>query len=108
VAEARASAEGLDATLKKLEQTVIYEVRSALLAVKEAEARIGAAELLVRQARENLDLAEGRYEMGVGNALEVADGLLSFNSARVSRYQALHDYSKAVATLEKTLGGEFE
>lgn len=108
VAEARASAEGLDATLKKLEQTVRYEVRSALLSVKEAEARIGAAELLVRQARENLDLAEGRYEMGVGNALEVADGLLSFNSARVSRYQALHDYSKAVATLEKTLGGEFE
>lgn len=108
VAEARASAEGLDATLKKLEQTVRYEVRSALLSVKEAEARIGAAELLVRQARENLDLAEGRYEMGVGNALEVGDGLLSFNSARVSRYQALHDYSKAVATLEKTLGGEFE
>ncbi len=108
VAEARASAEGLDATLKKLEQTVRYEVRSALLSVKEAEARIGAAELLVRQARENLDLAEGRYEMGVGNALEVADGLLSFNSAQVSRYQALHDYSKAVGTLEKTLGGEFE
>ena len=108
IAEARASAEGLDASLKKLEQTVKYEVRSALLAVREAEARIGAAGLLVRQAKENLDLAEGRYEMGVGSPLEVADALLSFNSAQVSRYQSLHDYSKAVATLEKTLGGEFE
>jgi outer membrane protein TolC len=51
IAEARASADGLDASLKKLEQTVRYEVRSALLSVREAEARIPAAELLVRQAK---------------------------------------------------------
>lgn len=108
IAEARATAGGLEASLKKLEQTVRYEVRSSLLSVKEAEARITAAGLLVRQAKENLDLAEGRYEMGVGSALEVADALLSYNSALVGRYQALHDYSKSVAALEKTLGGEFK
>ena len=108
IAEARASADGLDASLKKLEQTVRYEVRSALLSVREAEARIPAAELLVRQAEENLTLAEGRYEMGVGNVLEVADALLAFNSARVSHFQALHDYSTAVSDLEQTLGGEFK
>jgi len=108
IAEARASADGIDASLKKLVQTVRYEVRSALLSVREAEARISAAGLLVRQAQENLTLAEGRYEMGVGNVLEVADALLSFNSAAVSRFQALHDYSTSLASLEKTLGGEFE
>jgi outer membrane protein TolC len=108
IAEARASADGLDASLKKLEQTVRYEVRSALLSVREAEARIPAAGLLVRQAEENLTLAEGRYEMGVGNVLEVADALLAFNSARVSHFQALHDYSTAVSDLEQTLGGEFK
>ncbi|MDD3515768.1 MAG: TolC family protein, partial [Synergistaceae bacterium] len=62
----------------------------------------------VRQAEENLTLAEGRYEMGVGNVLEVADALLAFNSARVSHFQALHDYSTAVSDLEQTLGGEFK
>lgn len=108
IAEARASADGLDASLKKLEQTIRYEVRSALLSVREAEARIPAAGLLVRQAEENLTLAEGRYEMGVGNVLEVADALLAFNSARVSHFQALHDYSKALSDLEQTLGGEFK
>lgn len=107
IAEARASSDGLAAVQRKLEQTVRYEVRSSLLSVQEAEARIPAAELLVRQAGENLALAEGRYEMGVGNILEVADALLAFNSAKVSHFQALHDYSKAVSTLEKTLGGEF-
>jgi len=108
ISEARASSDGLLASQKKLEQTIHYEVRSSILAVQEAEARIPAAELLVRQAEENLTLAEGRYEMGVGNILEVADALLAFNSAKVSHFQALHDYSKAVSTLEKTLGGEFQ
>jgi outer membrane protein TolC len=46
--------------------------------------------------------------MGVGNVLEVADALLAFNSARVSHFQALHDYSTAVSDLEQTLGGEFK
>ncbi|MDD3390723.1 MAG: TolC family protein [Synergistaceae bacterium] len=108
ISEARASSDGLLASQKKLEQTIHYEVRSSILDVQEAEARIPAAELLVRQAEENLTLAEGRYEMGVGNILEVADALLAFNSAKVSHFQALHDYSKAVSTLEKTLGGEFQ
>ena len=107
VAEARESARGADASLEKLEQSVRYEVRSALLSVKEARERIAAADLLLRQAGENLGLAEGRYEMGVGGPLEVADGLLAFHTAEVKRFQALHDYSAAVASLEKTLGGEF-
>lgn len=107
VAEARESVRGAEASLQKLEQTVRYEVRSALLSVKEADERITAADLLLRQARENLDLAEGRYEMGVGSALEVADGLLAFHAAQVKGFQALHDYSAAIASLEKTLGGEF-
>jgi len=107
IAEARHSASGADAALRRVEQAVLYDVRSALLSVKEAEARIPVAELLVRQAEENLTLAEGRYETGVGNVLEVADAVLAFNGAKVSQYQARHDYSAALAALEKTLGGEF-
>lgn len=108
VSEARYGAQGADAALRRVEQTVLYDVRSALLSVREAEARIPVAELLVRQAEENLTLAEGRYETGVGNVLEVADAVLAFNSAKVSHYQAQHDYSAALAKLEQSLGGEFE
>ena len=108
VSEARYGAQGAEAALRRVEQTVLYDVRSALLSVREAEARIPVAELLVRQAEENLTLAEGRYETGVGNVLEVADAVLAFNSAKVSHYQAQHDYSAALAKLEQSLGGEFE
>lgn len=107
VAEARFNSQGADAALRRTLQTVLYEVRSDLLAVREAEARIPVAELLVHQAEENLTLAEGRYDTGVGNVLEVADAVLAFNSAKVSLYQAQHDYGVAFAALEKTLGGEF-
>ena len=53
VSEARYGAQGADAALRRVEQTVLYDVRSTLLSVKEAEARIPVAELLVRQAEEN-------------------------------------------------------
>jgi outer membrane protein TolC len=53
-------------------------------------------------------LAEGRYDTGVGNVLEVADAVLAFNAAKVGLFQARHDYSAALAALERTLGGELE
>ena len=108
ISEARASLSAVEAAGKLTGQTIRFEVRASLLAVREAEARISAAELLVRQAEENLILAEGRYETGVGSVLEVADAILAFTSAKVSLYQARADYSTSLAALEKTLGGEFQ
>lgn len=108
VSEARSSSKALEAARKKVEQTIRYEVRSSILSVKEAEAKIPTTELLVYQAKENLTLAEGRYETGVGNVLEVADAVLASTSAKISYYEALHDYSVSLAELEKILGGEFE
>ncbi len=108
VSEARAALSATEAAGKQTGQTIRFEVRASLLAVREAEARISAAELLVRQAEENLTLAEGRYETGVGSVLEVADATLAANSSKVSLYQARADYSTSLAALEKTLGGEFQ
>ena len=108
ISEARAALSATEAAGKQTGQTIRFEVRASLLAVREAGARISAAELLVRQAEENLTLAEGRYETGVGSVLEVADAILAANSAQVSLFQAKADYSTSLAALEKTLGGEFQ
>ncbi|HCL80326.1 MAG TPA: hypothetical protein DIC53_10205, partial [Synergistaceae bacterium] len=93
---------------RRITQSAVHDVRTKLLAVGEAESRIPVAELLVRQATENLELAEGRYNAGVGNALEVTDALLAYNEAKVSHVQGLHDYSTALSALEQALGGELE
>lgn len=108
VDEARAASRGTEAAERRITQSAVHDVRTKLLAVGEAESRIPVAELLVRQATENLELAEGRYNAGVGNALEVTDALLAYNEAKVSHVQALHDYSTALSALEQALGGELE
>ncbi len=108
VDEARATSRETEAAEKRIVQSAVYEVRKRLLAVCEAESRIPVAELLVRQATENLELAEGRYNAGIGNTLEVTDAILASNEAKLSHVHALHDYSTALSALEQALGGELE
>ncbi len=103
--------EGSKATLKiqsaneeLLRQTVFLEVQQAYLKLTEAGESIPAAELIVRQAEENLELANGRYAAGVGNPVEVTDAQVSLSSAKTSYIQALYDYKIAHASLEKAMG----
>jgi outer membrane protein TolC len=56
------------------------------------------------QARENLDLAEGRYETGVGNIIELTDAQVSLTSAQANNIKVLYDYKTAVAQVEKAVG----
>jgi outer membrane protein len=60
------------------------------------------------QAKENLVLAEGRYQAGVGNIIEVTDAHLSLTSARANTIQALYNFKTAVAQLEKSVGHPLE
>jgi len=87
-----------------LRQTVILEVRQAWLGLSEAAESIPAAELVVRQAEENLELANGRYTAGVGSPVEVTDAQVSLSSAKTSYIQALYDHKIARASLEKAMG----
>ena len=59
-----------------------------------------------KQASENLELAEGRYETGVGNVIELTDAQTQRASAEADRVRALYDYQVAVAALEQAIGRE--
>ena len=63
-----------------------------------------AAELTVRQAVENLELANGRYASGVGSPIEVTDALAAASNAKLSEISALYDYRIALAGLERAVG----
>jgi len=58
----------------------------------------------VRQANENLELANGRYAAGVGNPIEVTDALISLSNAKTAYIAALYDYKLSRASLEKAMG----
>ena len=104
VEEARANLDVLTANEALLQQTIYRDVKQAWLNLQEAADRIATAALTVRQANENLDLANGRYTSGVGSPIEVTDALVSVSNAKTAHIAALYDYRLAHASLEKAAG----
>jgi outer membrane protein TolC len=104
VREARANLSVLDANEESLRQQIMLDIRQSYLTLQDAEEAIPTAEVAVTQAKENLALANGRYEAGVGNPIEQADAVASFTSAEAAYINALYAYKIAQATIEKAMG----
>jgi outer membrane protein TolC len=104
VEEAVANLNLLKANEETLKQEILLEVQQAYLNLQEARDRIFASEITVRQAEENLELANGRYAAGVGNPVEITDAQVAHSSAKTAYIQALYDYRIAQASIEKAMG----
>jgi outer membrane protein TolC len=104
VAQAQANYDTLRANEQSLRLDIYSQVQQGYLTLREAEESIGTSELTVRQAKENVELATGRYQAGVGSPLEVTDALVGLNNAQVAYTQALTDYKNAQASIEKAIG----
>lgn len=104
VEEANANLNVAKANEDLVRQTVFSDVKQAYLNLKAAGDKVPATELAVRQAAENLDLANGRYATGVGSPIEVTDAQVAYTNAQVTYISALGDYRTARAALEKAMG----
>jgi outer membrane protein len=104
IAEARANLFVLSANEEELRQSVLLDVQQSYLNLLEADERIAVAELTVRQAEENFEIAHGRYAAGVGNPIEVTDADVALSNARTAFNEALYDYKVARASIEKAMG----
>ena len=104
VEEAQASLAVLKANEETLRQSIYLDVQQAWLNLQVAKDKISTAELSVRQANENLDLANGRYAAGVGNPIEVTDSLVAQSNSKTAHVGALYDYRIAQASIEKAMG----
>jgi outer membrane protein TolC len=103
-AEAKSNLYILKANEDTLRQQIVLDVRQAYLNLQAAEASIATAELAASQAKENLDLANGRYTAGVGSPIEVSDAFATYVTAQASYTSALSNYKIAQATIEKSMG----
>jgi outer membrane protein len=104
VSEAKANLSILAANEEALRQNMLLEVQQSYITLTESEERIVTAELTVRQAKENHEIAIGRYAAGVGNPIEVTDAEVTLSLAKVAHIDALFDYKMAAASLEKAMG----
>lgn len=104
VDEARASLEVIKANEKTLRQDIYLELQQAYSNLLEATDRITTTALAVRQAAENMELANGRYASGVGSAIEITDALVAYSNAQTAQAAAIYDHKIAQASIEKSIG----
>ncbi len=104
VDQAVANLESSQATLSIALENALLDVEQNYLSLKEASDRIDATGKLEGQASENLKIAEGRYNFGVGSAIEITDAQLTLASALLSNIQALYDYNISFIKLKRAMG----
>jgi outer membrane protein len=104
VREQRALLRDTQAQQDVLRQQVRLEVEQARLAVTASREALSAAEEALVNARERLRLAEGRYQAGVGNIIELSDAQVEYTNAAAQRVQATYDLATSRATLARALG----
>ncbi len=106
VREAEANLAAVRAQADAARQQVRFEIEQARLAVRAAKAALGASGEALVNAQEQLRLAEGRYETGVGSIIELGDSQVALTSAAQQKVQADYNLSQARAGLLKALGRE--
>lgn len=104
VSEARANLIALEAQRKAVNQSVLLEVNQSYVDMESAKIRIDVMESSLQKARESLQLAEGRYQAGVGPSIEVTDAQLAAVQAETDHIQARYDYQLSLARLLKAMG----
>jgi outer membrane protein len=104
VREANGTLTALAAQLESLRLQIRADVEQARLAVAAAKSTISAAEEALVNAREQLRLAERRYETGLGSAIELGDAQVASTSAAAQEVGARTNLALARALLLNALG----
>lgn len=102
--EAAAELRSSRAAKAQTEQQVWLEVRTAYVSLEGAKERLDLTALTVTQAEQNLNLAQGRYDVGKATAVDLTDAQVALAQARADFVQARADYDTAIALLWKSLG----
>jgi outer membrane protein TolC len=105
IKSAKAQLESAQEALYAAKQTVTQDVVQARLNVISAGEQLSSAVAEVASAKENLGVATGRYEAGVGILLDVLDAEAALLKAESDELAARYGLSTARAVLEHAIGG---
>ncbi|MEO8049703.1 MAG: TolC family protein [Acidobacteriota bacterium] len=93
-----------DQRLRDLEQRVSRDVRVAWASTNDAFQRIDVTAQFLRQAALALDLAQGRYNLGLSSIVELTQAQLNLTEAEIENLNAKYDYQTQYSALQYTLG----
>lgn len=101
---AKSSYEKTKASLDNLKLNIDAEVESCINDIIDSAQRVKANEVLVKQSSESLELAEGRYDAGLGSPLEITDARVDYEKAKGNLINAYFECLIAQTKLDNTLG----
>jgi len=93
-----------DQRLRGEQQQISRDVRVAWASANDAYQRIDVTAQFVRQAAMALDLAQGRYSLGLSSIIELTQAQLNLTEAEIENLNAKYDYQTQYAALQYTLG----
>ena len=91
-AEARLRAQAATQGINDLENRITRDVRVAYLNATTAYDRVGLTDQLLQQARLALELAQSRYDLGLGSIVELSQAQLNLTSAQIANSTGRYDY----------------
>ncbi len=103
-AEAELKAKAAAQNIGDLENRVARDVRVAYLNATTAQDRLGLTAELLEQAQLALDLAQSRYDLGLGSIVELSQAQLNVTSAQLASASARYDYQSRRVELEYQVG----
>ena len=104
VKQAQISLDSAKNSNRSLLNGVYLEVQRAFINLTEAAESIPLAQATVEKARENRELARGRYNEGIGDMLTFKDAEISYTDAELNLLTARFDYAVALAELKQAMG----
>lgn len=102
--EAEYQALAAEQRTRDLANRIERDVRVAWLGVQNAIERRGLTAQLLDQARLALELAQGRYDLGLGSIVELSQAQLNLTTAQIAETNARYDYQLQRSVLDYQAG----
>jgi outer membrane protein len=97
--EADLRAQATQQEMADMRNRIARDVRTAWLSANTAYNRLGVAQQLLDQSKRALDLAQTRYNLGLGSIVELSQAQLQETQAEISEAQAGYSYRLALSLL---------
>jgi outer membrane protein len=102
--EANYRAKAAAENTRELRDRVVRDVRTTWLSANTAFQRVGVAAELAKEADLGLNLAQGRYNLGLGSIVELSQAQLQQTDAAIGYVNSQYQYRLALSTLNFEIG----
>ena len=104
IKENKAQLEIANKNVELIKKQIYFDVQSAYINMIQLEKNIPLLHTKVKQTLENYELADARYEVGLGNFIELQDAKENYNNAQREYVQTIYRYNTALVNLKAAMG----